>query len=69
MLPQIDQFWPGAGKVHIDSWQEVTAVDGFSIQVVPKREAGKEIENKLFFLNLGDLNNLFPFFFYIPFQS
>jgi hypothetical protein len=50
LLPQIKQFWPGT-KIHIDSWREVTAVDGFTITVIPKAE--QVTENKLFFLNLG----------------
>jgi len=50
LLPQIKQFWPGT-KLHIDSWREVTSVDGFSISIVPKSET--TTENKLFFLNLG----------------
>lgn len=53
LLPQIKEFWPDAGKVHIDSWREVTAVDGFSIKVVPKKNTEAQAENKLFFLNLG----------------
>lgn len=53
LLPQIKQFWPDAGQIHIDSWREVTAVNGFSIQVLPKKETAKQPENKLFFLNLG----------------
>ena len=51
LLPQINQFWPDTGKLHIDSWREVTAVDGFSINVVPKAE--EKSGSKLFFLNLG----------------
>lgn len=39
LLLQIKQFWPGGGQIHIDSWREVTAVDGFLIQVVPKSAA------------------------------
>ncbi|MEO6540845.1 MAG: DUF1543 domain-containing protein [Ferruginibacter sp.] len=53
LLPQVKQFWPDAGKLHIDSWREVTVVNGFSIQVIPKKEITEEIGNKLFFLNLG----------------
>jgi len=53
LLLQIKEFWPGAGTIHIDSWREVTAVDGFSIKVKHKNEVAKESENKLFFLNLG----------------
>ena len=58
LLPQIQQFWPDGGKIHIDSWREVTVVDGYSIQVVSKSE--ERSENKLFFLNLGGykLNDL-----------
>lgn len=51
LLPQIKQFWTDGGKIHIDSWREVTMVDGFSIQVVPKSEVRSE--HKLYFLNLG----------------
>jgi len=51
LLPQINTFWPDGGKIHIDSWREVTSVDGFSIRVVPKSE--EVSDNKLFFLNLG----------------
>jgi len=58
LLPQINTFWPDGGKIHIDSWREVTSVDGFSISIVPKSET--TTENKLFFLNLGGykLNDL-----------
>lgn len=52
LVPQIKQFWPGAGVLHIDSWREITAVDGYSIKVFPRNEA-VEPGNKLFFLNLG----------------
>jgi hypothetical protein len=51
LLPQIANFWPDGGKIHIDSWREVTAVDNFSIHVVPKSE--ERSASKLFFLNLG----------------
>lgn len=51
LLQQIQQFWPDAGKIHIDSWREVTTVDGFTITVIPKSE--EVFQNKLFFLNLG----------------
>ena len=53
LLPQIKQFWPGAGTIHIDSWREVTAVDGYAIRVEPKAEAIEQPQDKLFFLNLG----------------
>ncbi len=51
LVPQMIASWPEAeGKIHIDSWREVTSVDGYSIEVVPK---GKTSNKHLFFLNLG----------------
>ncbi len=52
LLPQIESFWPDGGKIHIDSWREVTAVNDYSIKIIPKENA-LENSNKLFFLNLG----------------
>lgn len=51
LVPQIEEFWPDAGKIHIDSWRTVTCVDGFSISIVPKRISLPAL--KLFFINLG----------------
>ncbi|MGV3461038.1 MAG: DUF1543 domain-containing protein [Flavobacterium sp.] len=45
-------FWPDGGQLHIDSWREVTHVDGHKITVIPKAEAEPSAK-KLFFLNLG----------------
>lgn len=53
LVPQIKKFWPGAGTMHVDAWREVTAVDGYSIAVVPKAEAAPEADHHLYFLNLG----------------
>jgi hypothetical protein len=53
LLPQIKNFWPDGGKIHIDSWREVSAVDGFEITVFDKEEAPATSLHKLFFLNLG----------------
>lgn len=51
LVPQMIAFWPEAeGKIHIDSWREVTSVDGFAIEVVPKESNS---DKHLFFLNLG----------------
>jgi len=53
LLPDMQAFWPEAeGKIHLDAWREVTAVDGYQIQVVP-RETEADSGNHLFFLNLG----------------
>ena len=56
LVPKIKEFWPDANKdIHIDVWREVTAVDNFSISVVPKNDVIESNLNspKLFFLNLG----------------
>ena len=53
LLSQIKQFWPGAGLVHIDSWREITSVNGYSVKVIPRPQQEELNENKLFFLNLG----------------
>jgi hypothetical protein len=53
LLPQIDNFWPDGGKIHIDSWRKVTNVDGFEIKIVEKESQSSPQKNKLFFLNLG----------------
>jgi len=53
LIPEILNFWPEAnGKIHLDAWREVTAVEGFSIRVVEKIMAQEQAE-ALFFLNLG----------------
>jgi hypothetical protein len=53
LVPDMNAFWPEAkGKIHIDAWQKVTCVDGFSIEVVSKAEKIAQQE-QLFFLNLG----------------
>ena len=53
LVPDMKAFWPEAkGKIHIDAWQKVTFVDGFSIEVVSKAEKIAQ-EEQLFFLNLG----------------
>lgn len=53
LVPDMKAFWPEAkGKIHIDAWQKVTCVDGFSIEVVSKTEKMAQ-EEQLFFLNLG----------------
>jgi Domain of Unknown Function (DUF1543) len=53
LLLQIENFWPNGGKIHIDSWREVTAVNGYAIKVFDKKEAPAKSAHKLFFLNLG----------------
>ena len=46
-------FWPEAkGKIHLDAWQKVTQIDGYTIEIVSKNEL-LEQEETLFFINLG----------------
>jgi len=45
-------FWPDGGQLHVDSWREVTYIDGYKVTIVPKEEASEQIEN-LYLLNLG----------------
>ncbi|RAJ25563.1 DUF1543 domain-containing protein [Pedobacter cryoconitis] len=54
LIPQIMEFWPEAnGKIHLDAWREVTAVEGFNISIVEKALAHDQSPRALFFLNLG----------------
>jgi hypothetical protein len=52
IIPDIKAFWRGSGKIHIDSWREVTAVDGFRISII-EQAAKPEKNQHLFFINLG----------------
>lgn len=53
LIPNMKSFWPEAkGKVHIDAWQKVTYVDGFSIEIIDRNEI-LDNKEKLFFINLG----------------
>ncbi|WP_235894418.1 DUF1543 domain-containing protein [Flavobacterium zepuense] len=45
-------FWPDGGQLHVDSWREVTHINGYNVAIVPKSEA-VDAKEKLFFLNLG----------------
>jgi len=55
LLPEINLFWPEAkGNFHIDAWQAITYVDGFSIKVYEQVNAPKNTcAEQLFFINLG----------------
>lgn len=53
LIPRIKAFWPEAeGKIHIDVWREVTAVDNYSIEIIENQDE-LPTENNLYFLNLG----------------
>lgn len=57
LVPEMKAFWPEAkGNIHVDAWREVTVVNGYNIRVVLKEggpAVSAEINDKLFFLNLG----------------
>ncbi len=59
-VPGILQFWPDGGSIHIDAWREVTEVDGYNIQLLPREhsEPPGQLYNRLFFLNLGGYKQL-----------
>ena len=54
LIPALKNFWPEARNLHIDCWREVTNVNGFRIETLPKSNAQKiESSLLLFFINLG----------------
>lgn len=54
LIPLIDNYWPeGRGYLHIDGWREVTAVEGYQIEINERADNISRDENKLFFINLG----------------
>lgn len=54
LVPQLQAFWPEAGKsLHIDGWREVTAVDGYKVEVYLKNGDEPLPKQRLFFINLG----------------
>ena len=52
LLPDMEKFWPNT-KLHIDSWREITHVDGYQVKIIPKKPTTTRPTQKLFFLNLG----------------
>ena len=55
LIPDMYRFWPESGKLHVDSWREVTKVGDYAITIQEKTtevDPNKQNE-KLFFINLG----------------
>jgi hypothetical protein len=52
LVDDMYRFWPDGGRLHIDSWREVTYINGYAVAIVSKSEA-TATDDKLFFLNLG----------------
>lgn len=57
LVPDMQAFWPDAGKIHIDAWRTVTEADGYAIELVPKNDQSSTSVDtnspQLFFINLG----------------
>jgi hypothetical protein len=54
LIPALQSFWTEAQGLHIDCWREVTNVNGFKIEVLPKNDMKpNQSELSLFFINLG----------------
>jgi hypothetical protein len=53
LIPQVINSWKDSGKIHIDSWREVTNVDGNAIRILEKDFDTHNNDAGLFFLNLG----------------
>ncbi|WP_396172626.1 DUF1543 domain-containing protein [Flavobacterium sp.] len=53
LVPAMKAFWPEAkGKIHIDAWRTVSAVEGYKIEIGTHLKKSSNQE-KLFFINLG----------------
>jgi hypothetical protein len=54
LVQHIRDYWPDGGeKLHIDAWREVTLVDSFRVDVIPRSSASELQSQRLFFINLG----------------
>ncbi|GGB73974.1 hypothetical protein GCM10007424_12340 [Flavobacterium suaedae] len=55
LLPDMYRFWPESGKLHVDSWREVTKVGDYAITIHERTTEVQpnEQNQKLFFINLG----------------
>ncbi len=54
LVTDLQSFWPGSVKLHIDAWREVTQVDGYTVTVGEKIHLTTAEKNaQLFFINLG----------------
>ena len=55
LLPGVISFWPEAkNKIHLDAWREVTAINNYSVKIIPRNDSDLiQGMHKLFFINLG----------------
>lgn len=53
LVDEIKNYWPEAdGKIHLDGWREVNAVESYRVKIAGKGSASGKTD-KLFFINLG----------------
>jgi hypothetical protein len=53
LIPEMKKSWPEAkGKIHIDSWREVTQIEEYALEI-EERTAVFENTHQAFFINLG----------------
>ena len=53
LIPDVNAFWPGNNKLHLDAWREVTTANGYRIRIVEQNATQQPSLFKLFFINLG----------------
>jgi hypothetical protein len=54
LVPHMRDYWPEASeKLHIDAWRQVTRVDSFRVDVIPRSASHETSTQRLFFINLG----------------
>ena len=53
LIPEIEAFWPNAGKIHLDGYKIITNVDGYQINISDEKPTSTGRLQKLFFINLG----------------
>jgi hypothetical protein len=53
LVPDVIAFWPGNNKLHFDAWREITAANGYKIEVALNNGNNQSTPYKLFFINLG----------------
>ncbi len=56
LIPAFYEFWPEAeNDIHLDAWREVTQVDGYKVDVLPREDHKLLLqeEPRLYFINLG----------------
>jgi hypothetical protein len=53
IIPQIHEFWPDGGTIHIDAWREINIIEQHKVKITARKSATPDSQLKLYFLNLG----------------